>query len=81
MDVQVDYFNITRKEIDKLMGKSNARDFLMKESMFSITVGSNDFLNNYLLPVVSAATRASQSPDAFIDDMISHFRTQLTVCN
>ncbi|XP_054775904.1 GDSL esterase/lipase At2g23540-like isoform X1 [Prosopis cineraria] len=77
MDVQVDYFNMTRKEIDKLMGKSTAREFIMKESLFSITVGSNDFLNNYLLPLVSIGARVSQSPDTFVDDMINHFRAQL----
>ncbi|KAI9089334.1 hypothetical protein K1719_029613 [Acacia pycnantha] len=78
MDIQIDYFNITRKEIDKLLGKSRAREFIMKESMFSVTVGSNDFLNNYLLPLVSIGARVSESPDAFVDDMINHFRAQLT---
>ncbi|KAJ7952900.1 GDSL esterase/lipase [Quillaja saponaria] len=57
---------------------SKARDFIMKKSMFSITVGANDFLNNYLLPVLSIGARVSQSPDAFVDDMINHFRAQLT---
>lgn len=80
MDVQIDYFSITRKEIDKLLGKSKARDFIMKKSIFSITVGANDFLNNYLLPVLSIGARISQSPESFIDDMITHFRSQLTVC-
>lgn len=79
MDVQVDYFNITRKQIDKLLGASKARDFLMKESIFSITIGANDFLNNYLLPVLSVGARITESPDAFVDDMISHLRDQLTV--
>ncbi|CAI8609203.1 unnamed protein product [Vicia faba] len=78
MDVQIDYFTITRKQIDKLLGQSKAREFIMKNSIFSITVGSNDFLNNYLLPVLSIGARISQSPDAFIDDMISHFKAQLT---
>ncbi|XP_045786311.1 GDSL esterase/lipase At2g23540 [Trifolium pratense] len=78
MDVQIDYFTITRKQIDKLLGASKARDFIMKESIFSITVGANDFLNNYLLPVLSVGARISQSPDAFVDDMINHFRAQLT---
>ncbi|CAN1225185.1 GDSL esterase/lipase At2g23540 [Linum grandiflorum] len=68
MDVQIDYFNITRKQIDGLLGASKARDYIMKNSIFSITVGANDFLNNYLLP----------TPDGFIDDMLSHFRAQLT---
>ncbi|CAI0429597.1 unnamed protein product [Linum tenue] len=72
MDVQIDYFNITRKQLDQLLGTSKAREFITKNSIFSITVGANDFLNNYLLPVLSVGARISQSPDAFIDDMISH---------
>ncbi|KAH7566509.1 hypothetical protein ACOSP7_023024 [Xanthoceras sorbifolium] len=78
MDIQVDYFNNTRKQFDKLLGASKARDYIMKKSFFSITIGANDFLNNYLLPVLSIGARISQSPDAFIDDMINHLRDQLT---
>ncbi|KAM3286269.1 GDSL esterase/lipase [Capsicum chacoense] len=78
MDIQIDYFTITRKEIDKLLGQSKARDYVMKKSIFSITIGSNDFLNNYLLPVLSVGTRITESPDAFIDDLLSHLRAQLT---
>ncbi|ESW27972.1 hypothetical protein PHAVU_003G248600 [Phaseolus vulgaris] len=78
MDVQIDYFSITRKQIDKLLGESKAKEYIMKKSIFSITVGANDFLNNYLLPVLSIGARISQSPDSFIDDMITHFRAQLT---
>ncbi|CAI0429593.1 unnamed protein product [Linum tenue] len=74
MDVQIDYFNITRKQLDQLLGTSKAREFITKNSIFSITVGANDFLNNYLLPVLSVGARISQSPDAFIDDMISHWQ-------
>lgn len=79
MDIQIDYFNITRKQIDKLLGASKAREFVTKKSIFSITIGSNDFLNNYLLPVLSVGARISESPDAFIDDLLNHLRGQLTV--
>ncbi|KAM7251918.1 hypothetical protein ACFE04_023801 [Oxalis oulophora] len=78
LDVQVDYFGITRKQLDKLLGASKAKDFISKKSIFSISIGANDFLNNYLLPVLSVGARISQSPDAFVDDMINHFRNQLT---
>ncbi|KAK9071728.1 hypothetical protein SSX86_008157 [Deinandra increscens subsp. villosa] len=78
MDIQIDYFNITRKQMDKLVGASKARDHVMKKSIFSISVGSNDFLNNYLLPVLSIGARVSQTPDGFVDDLISHIRSQLT---
>jgi len=79
MDIQVDYFNITRKQIDGLLGASKAKEYIMKTSIFSITIGANDFLNNYMLPVLSVGARISETPDAFIDDMLSHLRDQLTV--
>lgn len=79
MDVQVDFYNITRRQFDKLLGPSQARDYIMKKSIFSITIGSNDVLNNYLLPLLSIGARISQSPDGFIDDMINHLKIQLTV--
>lgn len=79
MDIQVDYFNITRKQIDKLLGPSKAKEYVTRRSIFSVTIGSNDFLNNYLLPVISVGARISQSPDAFVDDMLNHLRGQLTV--
>ncbi|XP_027079393.1 GDSL esterase/lipase At2g23540 [Coffea arabica] len=78
MDIQVDYFNITRKQIDKLLGPSKAKERISKNSIFSVTIGSNDFLNNYLLPVISMGARITQSPDAFIDDLLNHLRGQLT---
>jgi hypothetical protein len=80
MDLQVDYFNITRQQLDALLGRDKAREFLRKKAIFSITVGSNDLLNNYLMPVLSTGTRIRESPDAFLDDLIFHLRDQLTVC-
>ncbi|RZC55661.1 hypothetical protein C5167_014515 [Papaver somniferum] len=78
MDIQVDYFNITRKQFDGLIGSSKAREFLMKKAIFSVTVGSNDFLNNYLLPLLSIGERLSESPEALINHLISNLRNQLT---
>jgi hypothetical protein len=79
MDIQIDFFNKTRKQLDDLLGKVKAKEFLAKKSIFSITIGSNDFLNNYLLPVVSAGTRVAESPDNFINDLIANLKNQLTV--
>ncbi|KAF6160588.1 hypothetical protein GIB67_019528 [Kingdonia uniflora] len=78
MDIQIDYFNITRKQIDKLLGPTKAREFLMKKAIMSLTVGSNDFLNNYLLPVISVGERISENPDAFVNTVITTLRGQLT---
>lgn len=79
LEVQVDFFNVTRQQIDELLGKSKAKKFLRRESIFSITIGSNDFLNNYLLPVLSMGVRWSETPDDFVDGLITNFRAQLTV--
>ncbi|KAK8556791.1 hypothetical protein V6N12_003185 [Hibiscus sabdariffa] len=78
LDIQIDFFNNTRKQFDTLLGSSKAKDYISKRSIFSVTIGANDFLNNYLLPVLSVGARISQSPDGFIDDMITHLRNQLT---
>ncbi|XP_074348227.1 GDSL esterase/lipase At2g23540-like [Apium graveolens] len=78
MDTQIDYFNITRKHIDELLGTTQAREFIMKKSMFPIVVGSNDILNNYLLPILSAGERKVISPDAFIAKLHIKFYQQLS---
>ncbi|XP_022752111.1 GDSL esterase/lipase At2g23540-like [Durio zibethinus] len=78
LDIQIDFFNNTRKQFDKLLGSSKAKDYISRRSIFSVTIGANDFLNNYLLPVLSIGARISESPDGFIDDMINHLRNQLT---
>lgn len=77
LDIQIDYFNITRQQIDGLLGKAKATDFISRNAIFSVTIGSNDFLNNYLLPLLSAGERISDTPDEFIDALISTFRGQL----
>ncbi|OVA10524.1 Lipase [Macleaya cordata] len=78
MDIQIDYFNITWKQLNGLLGASKAREFIMKKAIFSITVGANDFLNNYLFPLLSVGERISESPDVFINHLISNLRGQLT---
>lgn len=79
MDVQIDYFNVTRRQLNELLGTKAAREFLWKKSIFSITIGSNDFLNNYLLPFFSIDERIKETPDAFIGVLIATLRGQLIV--
>ncbi|KAF9611376.1 hypothetical protein IFM89_032045 [Coptis chinensis] len=78
MDIQIDYFNITRNQMNQLLGASKAREFVTKKAIFSVTVGANDFLNNYLLPLLSVGERISESPDAFVNTLIINLRRQLT---
>lgn len=44
-------------------------------------MGSNDFINNYLVPLLSVPERAIVPSDTFIEQLISKYRLQLTVIN
>ncbi|KAL5541992.1 hypothetical protein UlMin_009702 [Ulmus minor] len=77
LDAQLDNFANTRQDIISSIGLEEALK-LLGRALFSVTIGSNDFINNYLTPVVSAAEQKLISPEQFVGDMISRFRLQLT---
>ncbi|KAL3626612.1 hypothetical protein CASFOL_030161 [Castilleja foliolosa] len=79
LDAQMDNFANTRQEIISRIGDDAAKN-LFKEAMFSITIGSNDFINNYLTPLVSDPKVQQQlfPPESFVRTMISRYRVQLT---
>lgn len=78
MDAQLDNFANTRQDIISRIGAPAALK-LFQRSLFSVTIGSNDFINNYLTPILSAAEQKLVSPQTFVGTMISRFRLQLTV--
>ncbi|KAL3505621.1 hypothetical protein ACH5RR_031003 [Cinchona calisaya] len=77
LDAQLDNFANTRQYIISSIGAPMAVK-LLENSLFSVTMGSNDFINNYLVPVVSKVEQKLVSPETFVADMISRYRTQLT---
>nr|GLL48467.1 GDSL esterase/lipase At4g16230-like [Ipomoea trifida] len=76
-DAQLDNFANTREDVIRSIGW-RAASKLLENAMFSVTIGSNDFINNYFTPVVSALERNLVPPQLFVNAMISKFRTQLT---
>eukprot|EP01018_Ginkgo_biloba_P003503 Gb_39993 [translate_table: standard] len=77
LEVQINYYEQTRKQLTSMLGAKAAKE-LVGKSIFSVTMGSNDFINNYLVPFISTAQRAFVSQDAFIDQVITNYRIQLT---
>uniref|UniRef100_A0A1J3JE76 GDSL esterase/lipase n=2 Tax=Noccaea caerulescens TaxID=107243 RepID=A0A1J3JE76_NOCCA len=77
VDAQLDNFATTRQDIIAWIGESAAAK-LLRSAIFSVTIGSNDFINNYFTPVVSTVEREVVPPEVFVDSMISKFRLQLT---
>ncbi|KAK4483312.1 hypothetical protein RD792_010498, partial [Penstemon davidsonii] len=77
LDAQMDNFANTRQEIISEIGSTAAME-LFKHALFSVTIGSNDFINNYLTPILSKLEQKLIPPEIFVEAMISRFRIQLT---
>ncbi|XXG84503.1 hypothetical protein AAC387_Pa10g2006 [Persea americana] len=77
LDAQIDNFANTRHDIISSIGETATSELLSK-AIFSVTMGSNDFINNYLTPVVSVLERKFVSPEMFVEAMISRYRVQIT---
>ncbi|KAH9297685.1 hypothetical protein KI387_029367, partial [Taxus chinensis] len=73
-DTQINYFENTKRELVSMLGEDMAMQFLSR-SLFSIVFGSNDYLDNYLLPF--SVTKAQYSPQDYEDLLISRFGEQL----
>ncbi|KAJ6910374.1 hypothetical protein NC652_021143 [Populus alba x Populus x berolinensis] len=77
LDAQIDNFANTRQDIIASIG-APATLSLLKMSLFEVVIGSNDFISNYLTPVVSAVNQKVVPPDVFVDTVVARFRLQLT---
>ncbi|AES64973.1 putative triacylglycerol lipase [Medicago truncatula] len=76
-DAQIDNFANTREDIISKIGVRGALK-LLKNSLFTVAFGSNDFLDNYLAPGPSIPEWQLLSPESFVAIMISTFRVQIT---
>ncbi|KAL6532531.1 hypothetical protein OROGR_014501 [Orobanche gracilis] len=72
LDAQMDNFANTREEIISRIGYAPAAENLFRNAMFSVTIGSNDFINNYLSSLTPFVP-----PQSFVDAMISRYTAQL----
>ncbi|RZB64545.1 GDSL esterase/lipase isoform B [Glycine soja] len=75
-DAQLDNFANTRQDIISNIGVPTALN-LFKRSIFSVAMGSNDFINNYLAPAVLIYEKNLASPELFVTTLVSRFREQL----
>lgn len=73
---QIELFQGTQELIRRKIGRVAADDFFA-QSRYVVAMGSNDFINNYLLPVYSDSW--SYNGDTFIDYLMSTLEGQLKV--
>ncbi|URD81542.1 GDSL esterase lipase [Musa troglodytarum] len=73
MDDQIANFNITLQQLNTRLG-DGAESFLAK-SLFFLNTGSNDYVNNYLLPFSDKPKK--YTPEVFSDLLIRNYNKQL----
>ncbi|KAL4398656.1 hypothetical protein S245_003340 [Arachis hypogaea] len=71
---QIELFQGTRELIEAKIGNSAAQKFF-QEARYVVALGSNDFINNYLMPVYSDSW--TYNDDTFMDYLIGTLRDQL----
>jgi len=76
---QLAYFKQYQQRVSALIGESEARK-LVNQGLTLITLGGNDFVNNYYLVPYSARSREYALPD-YVVFLISEYRKILMVCS
>ena len=76
LDTQIAWFENNVQELTQMLGAERTADFLSK-SLFAVIIGSNDYVNNYLLGN-SATGRNYTIPD-YQDLLVDTFISQLNV--
>ncbi|KAK1582491.1 hypothetical protein Q3G72_015529 [Acer saccharum] len=74
---QLDYFEEYQRRVSGLIGAQKTGE-LVNKSLVLITVGGNDFVNNYYLVPFSARSRQFSIPD-YVKYLISEYRKLLMV--
>jgi hypothetical protein len=71
------YFKQYQQRVSALIGEDGAKK-LVNQALFLITLGGNDFVNNYYLVPYSARSREYALPD-YVVFLISEYRKILLV--
>lgn len=76
---QLEYFQQYQERVSGMIGEEQT-ERLVKQSLVLITLGGNDFVNNYYLVPYSARSRQYSLPD-YVRYLISEYRKILLVRN
>lgn len=75
---QLHYFEQYQQRLCSLIGSARTQS-LVNQGLVLITLGGNDFVNNYYLVPYSARSREFSLPD-YVTYLISEYRQILAVC-
>lgn len=77
MPLQLNYFEQYQQRVSGLIGEEQAQR-LVRESLVLMTLGGNDFVNNYFLVPLSARSRQYSLPN-YVTFIVSEYRKILEV--
>lgn len=78
MSRQVENYRTTVRQVVTLLGnEASAADYLSK-CIYSVGMGSNDYLNNYFMPAFYSSSR-QYTPDQFASLLIQQYSQQLRI--
>lgn len=75
---QLGYFKQYQQRVSALIGPENTK-LLVNNALVLVTLGGNDFVNNYYLVPLSARSRQYRLED-YVPFIISEYRKILMVC-
>ncbi|CAF2251549.1 hypothetical protein BRARA_H01938 [Brassica rapa] len=73
---QVQNYQNTVAQVVELLGDENTAADYLRKCIYSVGLGSNDYLNNYFMPQYYSTSR-QYTPEQYADDLINRYRDQL----
>lgn len=75
---QVENYRRAASQIVNILGGTDQAANYLSRCIFSIGMGSNDYLNNYFMPAIYSSSRQF-TPQAYADDLIQRYSQQLSI--
>ncbi|KAF8107805.1 hypothetical protein N665_0116s0012 [Sinapis alba] len=73
---QVQNYLNTVSQVVQILGDENSAADYLRQCIYSVGLGSNDYLNNYFMPQFYSTSR-QYTPEQYADDLINRYRDQL----
>lgn len=66
------------QQLVSILGDEDSAANHLSQCIFTVGMGSNDYLNNYFMPAVYSSSR-QYTPEQYADVLINQYSQQLTV--
>ncbi|KAH7686311.1 GDSL lipase/esterase protein [Dioscorea alata] len=73
---QVKNYQSLTKQLEKIIGDKNSTTSYLSKCIFSMGLGSNDYLNNYFMPIFYSTSR-QYTPEQYAQNLINQYSKQL----